>query len=181
MTKIFLGGSRTIGRLNSIVQERIDNLIKNSFEVLIGDANGADKAMQKYLSEKQYRNVTVFYIGEECRNNIGNWGTHKVETDRRKKDFAYYTLKDVAMCDRADYGFMLWDGKSKGALNNILNLLTRQKKVVVYVSPNKTFIDLKSQSDLDIFSKLCPSKKIEEIICEIKQKLDLNQKQLTFA
>ena len=31
---------------------------------------------------------------------------------------------------------MLWDGLSKGTLNNVLNLLDRGKKVVVYFNPS---------------------------------------------
>ena len=140
MTKVFCGGSRRIRHLNNDVQGRINNLMGNGFDVLIGDANGADKAIQKYLSEKRYENVTVFYAGQECRNNIDSWKTHRVATERRKKDFAFYVLKDVSMCDEADYGLMLWDGESKGVLNNIINLLKRHKKVVIYFYPNNDLI-----------------------------------------
>ena len=57
MNKVFFGGSRYIGRLNQAVKKRTDNIITNGYLILIGDANGADKAMQRYLSEKGYRNV----------------------------------------------------------------------------------------------------------------------------
>lgn len=56
-----------------------------------------------------------------------------------KKDFSYYSLKDFEMAREADYGFMIWDGKSKGTLNNILNLLKDNKKTLVYYSPDKKF------------------------------------------
>jgi hypothetical protein len=49
-------------------------------------------------------------------------------------NFFYHTAKDLAMAESADCGFMLWDGLSKGTLNNILNLLERGKKSVVYFS-----------------------------------------------
>jgi hypothetical protein len=41
----------------------------------------------------------------------------------RSKDFAYYAAKDLAMAQDAKCGVMLWDGRSKGTLNNIQNLL----------------------------------------------------------
>jgi len=38
------------------------------------------------------------------------------------------------MVKDTDYGFMIWDTKSKGTLNNIVNLLREKKTVIVYVS-----------------------------------------------
>ena len=40
----------------------------------------------------------------------------------------YYRAKDLAMVEDADCGFMIWNGESKGTLNNILNLLYMDKK-----------------------------------------------------
>jgi adenine-specific DNA-methyltransferase len=57
MGKAFFGGSRRMGRLSQAVRERTDNVIANGYLTLLGDANGADKAMQRYLAEKNYRNV----------------------------------------------------------------------------------------------------------------------------
>jgi hypothetical protein len=42
------------------------------------------------------------------------------------------------MAETADYGLMLWDGKSKGTVNNVVNLSRDHKPVVVYVAPTKT-------------------------------------------
>jgi hypothetical protein len=41
------------------------------------------------------------------------------------------------MSDEADYGFMIWDGEGQGKVNNVLNLLERGKRVVVYLSPDR--------------------------------------------
>jgi hypothetical protein len=35
------------------------------------------------------------------------------------------------MAIEADYGFVLWDGKSPGSLNNIIELLNKNKKAPV--------------------------------------------------
>ena len=51
------------------------------------------------------------------------------------------------MSEEADYGFMIWDGESQGTVNNILNLLERGKKVVVYHSSIKEFMTLRSVLD----------------------------------
>ncbi len=155
MTKVFFGGSRKLSQLNSAIKERADNIIGKGFEVLIGDADGADKTMQKYLVEKGYKNVIVFCMGDTCRNNLGNWQIKTVTSNRNKKDFSYFATKDKEMSEQADYGFMLWDGKSKGTLNNIINLLQRNKYVLVYLSPSKEFFTLKRSSDIKDLLQKC--------------------------
>ena len=55
MTKVFIAGSRRLSRLNAEVKRRIDTMIEKDFTILVGDANGADKAVQRYLAEKGYR------------------------------------------------------------------------------------------------------------------------------
>lgn len=155
MTKVFFGGSRKLSHLNRAIRERADNIVAKGFEVLIGDANGADKAMQKYLTEKGYQNVIVFCMDGTCRNNIGGWHTKVVTSKSEKKDFSYFSAKDKEMSEEADYGFMLWDGRSKGTLNNIINLLQRNKYVLVYFSPNKAFFTLKNRSDLQNLLRKC--------------------------
>lgn len=150
MTKVFIGGSRRVARLDKDVESRIDNIINNGFTILVGDANGIDRAVQAYLSARGYQKVVVFCSGDNSRNNLGNWATKHVETTRDKKDFAFYALKDLEMAKEADYGFMIWDGKSKGTLNNILNLLKQKKKVLVYYTPKHDFYTLKTYGDLEI-------------------------------
>ena len=163
MTKVFLGGSRKMGQLNQPVRERIDNIIANECLILLGDANGADKAMQKYLSEKKYKNVLVFCMNDNCRNNIGMWEVRKVYLNRSKKDFDYYSTKDFLMSEEANYGFMLWDGKSKGTLNSILNLCEHNKKVLVYFSPTKIFYTIKNKKDLSKLLEHCEHSSLKKL------------------
>ena len=75
MHSVFVAGSRALSKLNTQVKERLDNIVKQNFTVLVGDANGADKAVQRYLAEREYQHV-VIYCMEVCRNNVGNWPTH---------------------------------------------------------------------------------------------------------
>ena len=168
MKKVFFGGSRKMGKLNKAIRVRTDNVIKNNLLVLLGDANGADKAFQKYLAEHNYKNVLIFYAGLECRNNVGGWQTRQIASDRQKKDFQFYVAKDTAMSDEADYGFMLWDGISKGTLNNILNLIERKKQVVVYYSPEKKFLTLQEFEDLKSLLTKCSPETIRGFDNNIK-------------
>ena len=60
MTTVFLSGSRKLSRLNREIRDRLQNIVEKQFSVIIGDANGADKALQKYFTEIHYQNVIVF-------------------------------------------------------------------------------------------------------------------------
>jgi len=155
MKAVFLGGSRNISRLNADVQSRLDNIIEKNLHVLIGDANGADKAMQRYFEAKAYRNVEVFCVGGSCRNNLGEWSVRTVHSDSRGRDFAFYSAKDRIMTREADVGFMVWDGKSAGTLLNVFRLLHSEKKAVVYVSHERRFFELKHADDWKDFVARC--------------------------
>jgi hypothetical protein len=183
MIKVFFGGSRKIVRLNQAIKERADNIIANEYLILLGDAHGADKAMQRYLNEKNYKNVLVFCIGNVCRNNIGNWETRNVSSSRNKKDFDYYSTKDLLMSKEADYGFMLWDGKSKGTLNNILNLCEDNKKVLVYFSPYKNFYTVENEQDIRKLLERCEPDSVRkfERVLKIGARVRSKQEQLHFA
>jgi hypothetical protein len=52
MVSVFVAGSRALSRLNPQLRERLDNIIRQNLTVLIGDANGADKAVQGYLAKR---------------------------------------------------------------------------------------------------------------------------------
>lgn len=142
MYSVFIGGSRAISRLNIDIIKRIDNVIANNYRVLVGDANGADKAIQGYLLKNKYSDVIVYCSSEKPRNNLGDWPIYslKSEITKRMSGRSFHMVKDEKMASDCDYGFMLWDCKSPGSLNNILNLVERNKKCLVYLSISKSFI-----------------------------------------
>jgi hypothetical protein len=155
MTKIFIAGSRHLSRLNAEVKHRIDTIVDKGFTVLVGDANGADKAVQRYLAEKGYRNVVVHCMTGHYRNNVASWPTREVPAPAGARGFAYYSTKDQTMVDTAEYGLMLWDGESKGTLNSALNMVRQNKPVVVYLAPKKTFQNLRSWRDITALLEKC--------------------------
>jgi hypothetical protein len=148
MKTVFVGGSRRLSRINDVIRGRLDAIVKGDLAVIVGDANGADRTVQAFLAERRYPNVTVYHSGRQFRNNVGAWPAKPVEAKSARKDFAFYAAKDRVMAEDADYGFMLWDGESKGTLNNIFNLLELGKKVVVYFSPQGRCITIVGRDDL---------------------------------
>lgn len=149
MEAVFVAGSRAVSRLTPEVRRRLDNIVEKNFFVFVGDANGVDKAVQRYLADRQYRNVIV-YCMEACRNNVGHWPTRSQAAEAAtKRDRHYYGIKDAAMAKDSTLGLMLWDGASKGTLANIVNLLNQNKKVALYLSPVKRFFNLHNVNDFD--------------------------------
>lgn len=56
-----------------------------------------------------------------------------IDASPSAKGFEFYAQKDKAMAKDADFGLMVWDGKSKGTLNNMINLLLQEKSVLLYL------------------------------------------------
>lgn len=173
MTTVFLGGSRAVSKLNTAIRTQLQNLINKNCRILIGDANGADKAMQKYFADEGYDFVTVFCMGH-ARNNIGHWQTRTLSSERKNKDAEYFATKDRAMAREAKCGLMLWDGASRGTLKNICELLQSGKPAMVYFGPQKKFCKLTDIKDLRPLLSECDPRALASL-----QKIGANE--LPFA
>lgn len=147
MTIVFMGGSRSISRLPPVAKWRIDNAIDGDMAILVGDANGADKAIQRHLQERNYRSVNVYCVGDECRNNVGEWEVKVIAPPRARRDHRFFGAKDEAMAAAADYGLMLWDGDSPGTLLNVARLAYRGKPAIFWDASRHVFVTVKSWAD----------------------------------
>lgn len=155
MTTVFIGGSRHVSRLNDTVRARLDTIMARAFPVLVGDANGADKAVQQYLHSKHYPYVDVFCADGACRNNVGGWKQHEVPTTSRQRDAEFFSAKDRVMAKEATIGLMIWDGKSIGTLLNVYRLLQLGKNAVVYSVPGEQFMEFRWMNQWDQFMERC--------------------------
>jgi len=163
MTTVFLSGSRKIGRIGEEVRRRMDNMIENRLAIVVGDANGADKAMQSYLAELKYSDVTIYFVGDAPRNNVGRWPARNVRVNAKLSGRDFYAQKDSEMARIADLGFVVWDGKSSGSVQNMLNLLTEGKLVVVYLALEKQFYNFKTLDDLVELLVRCDDDTLDDI------------------
>lgn len=155
MNTIFIGGSRHVSRLPAEVKKRLDNVIASHHQVIVGDANGADKAVQKHFFDANYANVTVFCSGDAPRNNLGSWTTHRVDVPKGTKGFQFYAAKDREMAHEADFGLMIWDGKSPGTVLNVLRLVQGGKISVLFNVPDKAAVNLKTVEQYRDFIRQC--------------------------
>lgn len=177
--RVFIAGPRKISKLNKKVKERLENIMSNDLEVFLGDANGIDKALQKYFSNNEYNKVKIYAVNGQARNNIGNWEVKDVKINRKTKDFLYYTAKDKEMAKKADYGFMIWNGKSKGTLNNIINLAIMNKKIVIYFTPEKKFYKYNDLNGVKKILNKC-NNKTKELFNDLMSNKDKMQMQMDF-
>lgn len=155
MNTVFIGGSRHVSRLPVEVKERLDNIISSGHRVIVGDANGADKAAQKHFAGAGYDKVTVYCSGEQPRNNLGHWSLHRVAVSKKVSGFQFYAAKDRQMAQVADFGLMIWDGKSPGTILNVLRLIRAGKKAVLLNVSEGQAINIKSSDQWEEFIGRC--------------------------
>lgn len=173
-TTVFIAGSMNIKHLDPKVKERIENIVSQDFHVVVGDADGADTSIQAHLFNLGNSKTTVFCSGTYPRNNVGDWPVRSIETSHTEGTRAFFTAKDIRMADEADFGLMIWDTKSTGTLSNILELLARKKKSVVFVNKVKSFKNVGNINQLEellTFMSDAARKKAEEKI-KLTERID---------
>lgn len=149
MTTVFIAGSISISRLHEKVADRINKIVSSDFNVVVGDADGADTSIQECLQRYRAGKVTVYCTGDSPRNNVAEWPVHRVVSKAKAGTRAYFTAKDLEMARDSDYGLMIWDCKSTGTLSNVIELLREKKKSVVFVNKNKDFVTISDKDGLE--------------------------------
>lgn len=119
--------------------ERIASVLANGHAVVVGDADGADAAVQRRLRDAGASAVTVFCSAGRCRANLGVWPLREFSPPPGARGFQVHAAKDRGMALAADFGLMVWDGRSFGTLLNVLRLCRAGKPcVVIEASPPRT-------------------------------------------
>lgn len=155
MKSIFIAGPRAIKALDNKVLLKLKKFEEDNFIINVGDANGVDKLIQAFYNNLNYNNVKIFASNGKPRNNLGNWEVNKVYVDKSIKGFDFYVEKDKAMAEKSDLGFMIWNGISKGTLNNIINLRKKNKVIILFLTTSKEFFEIKTDDDLSNIIKSC--------------------------
>ncbi len=161
---IYLAGSRvgvSTGRLPQSVRDRVGTIVRRGMRVVIGDANGADRALQMLLRELGHKDVSVIVGGSGRVRNLADpdWPVERIGADSPLTGKALMTIKDEAMGERATHGLMVWsdvytnrfgrESVSSGTLRNVWQLLSAGKPVALFYVPAGRFFDLKSLDDYE--------------------------------
>lgn len=155
MSTIFIGGSRDVHSLSDELTSRLDTIMDRNHQVVVGDAIGVDKAVQNYLADNDYRNVTIFCSGAQPRNNIGKWTVRSVVAGSKTKGYKFYAAKDREMAREADFGLMIWNGMSSGTLLNLVRLSQAGKITILYDLPHKDILNFKTAEQTRAFILGC--------------------------
>ena len=153
--KIFIAGARSITIIDNFVISKLRSICDKHFDVLVGDCYGVDTIVQSFLSERSYPNVTVYASNGKARNNVGKWPVKNVPVAPTSRGFEFFRQKDIAMANDADIGFMIWDGKSRGTLQNILTLAEQGKTVLVYLQKDMLRVTIRSLDDVQKLMPMC--------------------------
>ncbi|HEY8334268.1 MAG TPA: hypothetical protein VIQ05_10800 [Tardiphaga sp.] len=184
MTTIFIAGSISISRLHDKVRQRIANIAASDFDVVVGDADGADTSIQNCLSEHGAKRVTVYCSGDRPRNNVAGWPVKHVHPKAVPGSRAFFTAKDLEMARASDFGLMIWDSKSTGTLSNVIELIRADRKSVVFVNKTKEFVTVSDlpglQHLLSVMSDHARAKADDRIGLSAKLE-ELAQKQFLLA
>ena len=148
------------------------SICQKNYDVVVGDCYGVDSLVQKFYANIGYRNIEIFASNGKARNNVGNWMVHNVPVPASVRGFEFYKQKDIAMANTADYGFMIWDGESKGTLNNMINLISRNKPVMVYLINQKKVLTVENTEDLNELFRNC-NKETKSLYLKLRGKDNL--------
>ena len=130
--KVFFSGSREVLYLPEEAKKLLSEFMKEGHEILVGDAKGVDSLVQEYCSKNNYFKVTVYSIYEKPRflasekfnvKHIKLPDYYRGATERERQ-----TVKDATATSDCDFAVAIWNGKSKGTLENIKRLEKYKKK-----------------------------------------------------
>lgn len=174
MHTIFISGSMRIENIGKEVLNRINNIINSNYKIIVGDADGVDSSIQKYLNKIKYNDVTVYCTGQKPRNNLGSWNINSVVTDRKPGTREFFTAKDISMSKDCDFGLMIWDSKSTGTLSNVLELLSSNKNSLVFVNKITKFIEITNIETFESLLSIMSESALEKADKKIKLKNKLS-------
>ena len=102
------------------VKSSINSYIKNNIHINVGDAPGIDRQVQKYLKDKNYKNVTVYGPGKSVRHlEDPEWKTKPVNDPFHKEGSKeWLAKKDIEKKLKTRFGtrVVLSERKGKGKI-----------------------------------------------------------------
>ena len=134
--KAFCYGAQMSCTGKNVITQKIDEYISTKSDIFVSDNNYGDYETQKYLSDKEYKNVTIVFIrdadeyDEWPRKNVGKWPYRMIL--RRQYEYSLDPLISCAMAENCDEGFFAWDGTDIDVFVGILVFLGYGRKCLIY-------------------------------------------------
>lgn len=147
--RIMIVGSHTITELDHKVKMMISKLCGDGWHILVGDHSGLDTALQEYLMDMHTDWVQVYTARPQPSHNLDRWPVSRPPKDGRWSKAPRYLQNTLAMADAADFGMVLWDGRSMGTYFVIASLIEQGKSVWVYLPERGVSHTLRGPEDLE--------------------------------
>ena len=109
--------------LSAVVRERIDEAMAQGMTIIVGEARGACRRYQDYLSSKGYRDVVVGHA-RSIRYNAGGWRTFRYGDDLKERE--------KGMIEDCDSAVIIWVNQSSVIAENLERLKKLGKPTFVY-------------------------------------------------
>lgn len=109
--------------LPAVVRERIDEAMAQGMTIIVGEARGACRCYQDYLSSKGYRDVVVGHA-RSIRYNAGDWVTVRYGDDLKERE--------RGMIEDCDSAVIIWVNQSGVIAENLERLKRLGKPTFVY-------------------------------------------------
>jgi hypothetical protein len=123
--RLLLMGSSAFNaeELPAAVRERIDEAMAQGMTIVVGEARGACRRYQDYLSSRGYTNVIVGHA-RSIRYNAGDWKTVQYGDDLKERE--------RAMIEDCDSAIIIWVNESSVIAENLERLKRLGKTTFVY-------------------------------------------------
>jgi hypothetical protein len=173
--KVFISGSISINKLPQEVKNSIDRIVKQNFEILVGDAKGIDTLVQNYCLLLNYYNVTIYSISIYPRYNVSeNFKIKYIKVPNSiKRERERQQYKDKAMTIDSEFTFTIWDSKSKGSYANILRAFNNHKKIKIYLSDKNLFLNKITKDKIEFIYRENNGYTASEIIQYLKNEAEV--------
>ena len=76
--KVFIAGPRALRTLDEKIIRQLISISAKEHEVIVGDADGIDTAVQQFFADRQYENVIIYATEGKARNNVGRWKSNRL-------------------------------------------------------------------------------------------------------
>lgn len=122
-------------RLPKTVRNELKRHMGNHDKIVVGDAPGVDRQVQRYLNKKRYSNVEVYGPGKEVRYTANKkWTTNPIDAPEFEVGSKeWLAKKDIAMTKVSDIGLaVVLDEGAKATRKNVQRLIDQNKSVKVY-------------------------------------------------